>query len=268
MLRPQGPLSPRVYWARRLLVVVLVLFVVLMAWWLLGGNSSQAGGTPAPAASGTPSGAAVHRGHARKPTTHSWLRVRAAHTRRASDGPRTGHGGNNATNHGDTVVGHRHGNPSGPVRGSGKSPDASPTTPTRTPLGRPTGDCDPAHVDMRIEVADAVAGRPHTVTFVFTSTRAPACRLAITPRSMSTRVTSGPDNIWSSYECPNSLPAREIVVRRDPPTSYTFTWNGHRSTSGCRVVGAVPKPGGYWVEAALVGGQPHKAYFDIRAPKR
>ncbi|MBA3232475.1 MAG: hypothetical protein H0T17_00775 [Propionibacteriales bacterium] len=77
------------------------------------------------------------------------------------------------------------------------------------------------------------------------------------------KVTSGAETIWSSDDCPDELLARQIVVRRDPPTAYRFTWNGQRSTEGCQPDGRAIAPGGYWVEAAFIGGEPHKAFFDI-----
>ncbi len=98
-----------------------------------------------------------------------------------------------------------------------------------------------------------------------TSLATVACTLQITPDSLVLRITSGSDVVWSSDDCPDSVPARQLVVRADPATTYGFTWNGRRSVQGCLSPGAMATPGGYWVEAALVGADIHKAYFDVTA---
>ncbi len=120
---------------------------------------------------------------------------------------------------------------------------------------------------MTIDVGDSAPGAPNTATLLLTSTDSPACTLSITPETMVVRITSGPDVVWSSDDCPDALRAQRVVAREDPPASYRFRWSGQRSSENCQPVGSVPEPGGYWVEAALVGGDPHKAYFDVKAPK-
>ena len=44
---------------------------------------------------------------------------------------------------------------------------------------------------------------------------------------------------------------------------YTFDWNGRRSTETCAQPGKAAEPGGYWAEAALIGADVHRAYFDV-----
>lgn len=106
-------------------------------------------------------------------------------------------------------------------------------------------------------------GEANKVRLLLTSIKSTACTLAITPESLVLRVTSGPDVIWTSDNCPDKLLARALVVTQDSPTSYDFVWDGHRSTDSCRAPGKVARPGGYWVEAALIGADTHKGFFDI-----
>lgn len=121
---------------------------------------------------------------------------------------------------------------------------------------------------MRIEVADSVQGHHNTATLVLTiPAGVDACTLPITPDSLVARITSGADVVWSSADCPDALLAKQVVVRSDPATVYSVDWNARRSTPNCATEGQVAPPGGYWVEAALVGGEPHKAYFDITPPR-
>lgn len=111
-------------------------------------------------------------------------------------------------------------------------------------------------------------GHRNTATFVLTVPASMgACTLPITPDSLVARVTSGPDVVWASTDCPDALLAKQVVVRHDPATVYSLDWNGRRSTPKCASPGEVAPPGGYWVEAALVGGEPHRAFFDVTPPQ-
>lgn len=122
---------------------------------------------------------------------------------------------------------------------------------------------------MSIEVADSVQGRANAATLVLTvPASVAACTLRITPDSLEGRVTSGSDVVWSSTDCPDALLARQVVVRSDPASVYSLNWDGRRSTGRCAPPGKVASAGGYWFEAALVGGEPKKAYFDILPAKR
>ena len=107
------------------------------------------------------------------------------------------------------------------------------------------------------------SGHANPVDLKLTSVGVPACTLAITPDSLALRITSGADVIWSSDDCPNAILARELIVRAHQPVVYTFGWDGRRSTETCSQPGKVAAPGGYWAEAALIGADVHRAYFDV-----
>lgn len=224
MLRPSGPLPPRVYWRRRLALVVIVALVATAAWWFLAGRTSaddggSKGDTAAladadPAATATPTGRRSQQETPRRPA--SGKAVDKPRSRRAPPRP-----------------------------------------------ARPTGPCDPSAVKLEVDVSDGEAGAPNSATLLFSSTGAAACTLDITARTLAVRVTSGPDVVWSSEHCPDALRAKQLVVRADPPSAYQFTWSGHRSAQGCSPVSELPDPGGYWVEAALIGGDPQRAFFDL-----
>ena len=234
-MRPTGPLPPKVYWTRRVALVVIVVLLTSFVWWLVSG-SGQAGETKADdATKGAPTSSA--------PTTPSGTETTTDITEPRSHTPRT---------------------PKGTADGS--SPRV-PTKPTRTPLAQPTGDCKPKDVGMKIDVGDSAPGEANTATLLLTSLGTPACTLSITPETMVVRVTSGQDVVWSSDDCPDTLRARQVVAREDPPAAYQFQWSGQRSSENCQPVDSIPEPGGYWVEAAMIGGEPHKAYFDIKAPR-
>jgi hypothetical protein len=89
------------------------------------------------------------------------------------------------------------------------------------------------------------------------------CSLGITPKVLELRITSGPATIWQSTSCPDGLAAKSVVVRPTPMTVYSYDWDGRLSPDACSAGGPVAQPGGYWAEAALIGGEPQKAYFEV-----
>lgn len=238
VIRPSGPLPPRVYWTRRLLLLVVLVVVLSVLWWVLG---RVTGGTPDSAAS-------------QEPPAPSSSVVLTTTPVGGDDQDPSGSGSGGApgpghTRHNGTSVETDH----HPREGKQHQPE----------LAEPTGECDPAAVDMEIAVSDSRAGRATPARLLLTSTATPACTLAVTATSLVLRVTSGDDIVWSSDDCPDMVLAKEMVVRAEPATAYRFTWNGRRSTEGCHGLGRLAEPGGYWVEAALIGGDPHRAYFDL-----
>jgi len=230
VMRPSGPLPSRVYWTRRLALLTVVLLATVVLWWLVSG-AGDADETTAPDVVPTTTDRITTSEPTKKPT-------RSTPTTQAL--------------------------PTTPAPRPAPKPEPEQRSPRPTAtLAQPTDSCDATAVDMTIDVADVKAGRSNTATFLLTSPDAEACTLAVTPTSLVVNVTSGTDTVWSSDDCPDELLAKQVVVRSDPPSSYQFTWRGNRSSEGCQIDGASVEPGGYWVEAAFIGGEPHKAYFDI-----
>ncbi len=234
-MRPTGPLPPRVYWTRRVVLVVAVALVAGLVWFLVSG-SGRADDSAAGDAKQTSA----------PPDTTS--------TTPADDSTTTG------------SQSPRQQPQQKPERQQPTKPERQ-QKPKRAPLAQPTGDCKPQDVDMKIDVGDSAPGEPNTATLLLSSEKLAACTLSITPDTMTVRVTSGNDVIWSSDDCPDALRAQQVVAREELPAAYQFRWNGQRSSENCQPVDAIPTTGGYWVEAAMIGGEPHRAYFDIKAPK-
>lgn len=153
--------------------------------------------------------------------------------------------------------------PSAAQRTSGNPSAGGTVTTAASQRSRPGQPCDPAKVDISVQVANSRVGRSNPATLVLTSRDAAACTLEITPSSLVVQVTSGPNVVWSSSQCPNEVLARKLVVHQDPPSAYEFTWNGRSSTDRCRGQGKVAAPGSYWLDAALVGGEPSRARFAV-----
>jgi hypothetical protein len=114
-----------------------------------------------------------------------------------------------------------------------------------------------------VSAPDANVGQGTVATLALTTLDGAVCTLQITPSSMVLRITSGDAVVWTSDDCPNLLPARQIVVRPDPATSYRWRWDGRRSVQSCVSAGTVATPGHYSLQAALVGAGIYQGTFDI-----
>jgi hypothetical protein len=230
VLRPRGRLPGRIYWTRRLLVLILVLILVLAVRWL-GTRGDDAAATGDLAAGRDPGG----------PTATTPVVT--------------------TTPPPPTSTGHqvrRRVHPQQPTGPAGTT--APPTT-----LATPSGPCDPAKVGLTIVAANSVLGHRNAITFALTSEGAEACILAVTPGTVEARILSGGSVVWSSAQCPDGFAARQVVVRAQPGSSYTFTWDGRKSTPTC-AAGTVAPAGHYLVEAALLSGEPVSAGFDVKPP--
>lgn len=227
VVRPSGPLPPRVYWTRRVLALIVLLVVISLLWWCVQkvtGNADDSAAAPPAKQSGDATSGADDRA-ASAPTTPT--------TSVPAD--------------------------------EGQQPRKHKKKKRKAPPLAPTGGCDVSEVAMTIEVSDVDQGKANPIKLELTGPAGTACTQAITSNTLVLRITSGDDVIWSSDDCPDQLLASEVVVRDDPAGVYTFKWNGRRSTGSCAGVGAAAKPGGYWVEAALIGADSHKAFFDVKA---
>lgn len=159
---------------------------------------------------------------------------------------------------------------------SGSTPGRTPTgvvrtrsaKPTPTPLAQPDGPCSPSEVTVRPRVVDAEAGRDVQVALAFTSTDSEACTFRVSHESLAVKIVSGSDFIWSSQQCPRSVEARDIVVRRTTTTWVALTWPGRRSDETCSRQTEFVRPGYYHVLAAALGGTATDQQFELRYPTR
>lgn len=251
MMRPRGPLPPRVYWTRRLLLVAAVMVVAALVWWVapgLGGPrdaSADPGSAPPSNGAGGPSRSSSGTGS----TTSSQPPSTPATTTRPL--PR------------NTVPTHTGPTKSGPTKGGPSAPGDGAAR--HRPL--PTGPCDPSALVLAVVVENAVEGEGTTVGLRMSTPDGSTCSLGVTPRLLETRITSGDVLVWQSRSCPDGLAAKNVVVRPRPLLVYSFDWDGRVTPDSCTSSDQVAAPGGYWAEAALIGGEPQKTYFEVAADK-
>ena len=244
MVRPSGPLPPRVYWFRRLL---LLLVVAALLFWLartVGSTSDPAAASTRPGPASTAAAPAgrpqtpdrpVEPGHpsAGRPTAEEPVARRPRGEGRARDG------------------------------GSGQRPAKK-----RTPLAVPDGPCRPDEVALQPVVsANNEAGNPVELRLRLQTTERPACTLTLSPDNLLVKVSSGPDELWTSAQCPAAILPSRLVVRAAAPLTYRVVWSGARSAPRCPLRTADAVPGRYVVAAAVVGGEPAQTRFVLDAPR-
>lgn len=229
--RPRGPLPARVYWTRRLLLVAVAFALVFGLAHLLGGSTSGGNGSaPRP------------------------VDAEATQTTSTTDAPATVVGSPSASATQD--------GPTASAAATGPATGAATGAATSTALAQPTGRCTNSDILAVPTVSSpAYAGKPVALTLSLTTKQSPACDWTVGPGSLVVKVTSGTDRIWSSQDCVDAVPQRDVVVRKDHPVTVTVVWNDHRSDAQCSSDTPWVGLGDYHVVAAAFGSDPTDRQF-------
>jgi hypothetical protein len=228
-VRPRGPLPARVYWTRRLVVLGIPLLLVVVLARVLGGSSDA---EDAGADTARRAGATIETTPA--PTAGPTAGVAA---------PENGTTGKEGTKRDQETV------PPEPV------------------LAEPTGPCTDSDIVATPALTSAVGGADVPITINLRTAVMEACTWQASPQTMTVTITSGSDFIWSSRECPDSIPVQDVVVRQAVDAPVVVTWSeGKRSDETCSGRTDWAKPGFYHVQAAALGGEPSDLQFELVAP--
>ena len=130
----------------------------------------------------------------------------------------------------------------------------------------PTGPCDDSDVSVVPTVPDPVAGSDVKIKLDLHTLVSPACTWSVSPDTVTLKITSGSDLIWTSQQCPQAIPAQDVVLRRDATRIVTLAWNARRSDTGCPRTTEWALPGYYHLAAAALAGEPHDVQFRLGAP--
>jgi hypothetical protein len=227
-VRPRGPLPARVYWTRRTVVLGIPLLLVVVLARVLGGSSD---GKDASAGQATQAGATV-----------------ADTTQAPTVGPTA-----------EVVTG---------TKGKkGKKQREQETTPPEPVLAEPSGPCTDSDIVATPAIASAAGGADVPITINLRTIVSEACTWQASPQTLTVTITSGSDFIWSSRECPASIPAQDVVIRQAVDTPVVVTWkDAKRSDETCSGRTEWAKLGFYHVEAAALGGEGTDVQFELVAP--
>lgn len=144
-------------------------------------------------------------------------------------------------------------------------PATVPTTPT---LAVPDGECAAADVVVTPSIAPgATAGRDVTISLSLQTRESEACTWQVSADSLVVKVAQGAEDVWTTRQCQQAIPAQSVVVRRAVPATIQLTWaEARESTDGCTRRAGWADPGDFTVAAAALGGEPAEADFTLSAP--
>ena len=151
---------------------------------------------------------------------------------------------------------------------TGAVPSASTTSgkPGRkAPLASPSGPCEPDDVKVTPTIRTAAGGQTIPLGLALTSS-VPACTFTVSSKTVVLKIISGKDNIWSSQQCPRSIPTTDVVVRSAVPAEVVVNWDGRRSDEDCSRSAGWADLGYYHAIAATLGGEPTDTQFQLTRP--
>lgn len=137
------------------------------------------------------------------------------------------------------------------------------TAPPEPVLAEPTGPCEESDIVATPALTSAPGGADIPITINLRTIATEACTWQASPETMTVTITSGSDYIWSSRECPVSLPPQDVVVRQAVDAPVVVTWSAKRSDEGCTKWTDWAMPGFYHVEAAALGGDGTDVQFEL-----
>jgi hypothetical protein len=230
----RGPLPPGIYWRRRLAVLTVALVVFLGVGKVLDHGSDGSSDDRAEQAGAGTLTSPTATVPADEPTKKG--------------GKGKGKGGK----------GH-----------GGKGQQSATPTPTPTPtpvLPDPAGPCADDDVYLTPSIAAPIGGSDITIMINLQTRVSEACTWQVSPDTVTMNIVSGRDKIWLSKECPDAIPAQDVVVRLASVTQVPVVWNSRRSDEECSDRTAWALPGFYHIRAAALGGEATDVQFELLAP--
>lgn len=215
VIRPVGPLPPRVYWVRRLLLIGVVVVVVALVAALVS-KVAGAGDEPGPRPTSS-AGADAPKGSDGKDAKGS----------ADKDGAQ---GNKSSANDGATKDGAES------AAGSGDIPACA------------KGD---VAIDLSAE-GETFKGRNVKFALEVTNTSDRSCLVDVTDKTRELVIVSGPARIWGSADCVDPEP-RMLLLAAGQADSASLTWKRVRSEPGCPTKGVEAKPGTYRATASILG---------------
>jgi hypothetical protein len=137
------------------------------------------------------------------------------------------------------------------------------TAPPEPVLAEPSGPCTESDIVATPVLTSAPGGADVPITINLRTLVTEACTWQASAETMTVTITSGSDYIWSSRECPASIPPQDVVVRQAVDTPVVVTWSAKRSDEECTRWTDWAMPGFYHVQAAALGGDATDVQFEL-----
>lgn len=139
-------------------------------------------------------------------------------------------------------------------------------TPATPVPAEPEGPCDPADIMVSPYVYRAVAWRFSYILLDLKTKVSPACTWRTSPNTITLRVTGDKGEVWTSRDCPISVPREDLVLRNTEGVKIAVVWSGRRSDTRCTGTTPWAPPGWYRVQAAAFAGEPGELLFQLQRP--
>lgn len=228
IVQPRGPLPSRVYWTRRIVTLGVALLLVVGIASLL--NRASDGSSEEQPPTAKKASAEVSATPSASPTLTKQEKKLLRQQRKAAKA----------------------------------SASAAATEPA---LAEPEGVCLPEDITVSPYVYRAVAWRHSYILLELKTKESPACTWRTSPDTITLRVTGSKGEVWSSRQCPVSVPTKDLVLRNDQGVKIAVVWSGRRSDSQCTGTTRWAPPGWYRVEAAAFAGEPGQLLFELQRPE-
>jgi hypothetical protein len=134
-------------------------------------------------------------------------------------------------------------------------------------LPEPSGPCLASDIVATPIIKDAVAGRPVTLRFRIVTRMSLACTWQASSSTLTMKITSGKDLIWTSQQCSKAVPTKDLVLRRSKASWLSMTWSARRSDDECPRATDWALPGWYHISVAPLGGEPENVQFKLSQPQ-
>ena len=135
--------------------------------------------------------------------------------------------------------------------------------PKAPPLPEPDGACRDDEVVVKPVLKAPQGGGEVSIGLEVYSNDSQACTFEVSRSTVVVKLISGKDFIWSSQQCPKSLPDIEVVARRTVPGKADVVWSGRRSDTDCRKSTDWARPGWYHAVGAALGGEATDVQFEL-----
>ncbi|WP_416955487.1 hypothetical protein ACNKF0_02515 [Nocardioides sp. T5] len=238
-VRPRGPLPARVYWTRRIIVLAVPLLLVVVLARVLGGSADGKDESTAQATQAGASTAETATAPIAGPTAGPTAEVAPGAGKKGKKGKKD--------------------------RPEETVPEE--TVPPEPVLAEPTGPCTESDIVATPALTSAAGGSDVPITINLRTLVTEACTWQASAETMTVTITSGSDDIWSSRECPASIPPQDVVIRQAVDAPVVVTWSAKRSDEGCTKWTEWAGLGWYHVQAAALGGDATDVQFELVAPQ-
>ncbi|NTW41766.1 MAG: hypothetical protein HGA44_18110 [Cellulomonadaceae bacterium] len=107
------------------------------------------------------------------------------------------------------------------------------------------------------------AGTSPVLTVAMTNSGTATCTVDAGEAAREILITSGPDRIWSSLDCPAEPAERLLLLEPGARDEVAVTWPRIRSESGCTAGLPEPRAGTYTVTVTVLGVSGTAVVFDL-----